>query len=162
MQYIYYTLTALAFPVPSTLKQTITALQITQFVVGTVYALAHLFVAFDIPISVPYLFVHNLSSVVPSATSAVASAVSSATASANPASFFRKLALRAAGEEGLSENVRNYEGDLFGIDAIHSASAEKALEEVRYKMEYQKVNCLDTSGQVYAILLNVVYLAPLT
>lgn len=32
----------------------------------------------------------------------------------------------------------------------------------RYKVEYQTVNCLDTSGEVFAILLNAIYLAPLT
>ena len=33
---------------------------------------------------------------------------------------------------------------------------------IHYKLEYQTVNCLDTSGEVFAILLNAIYLAPLT
>ena len=59
-------------------------------------------------------------------------------------------------------NVRNDEGATFGADAVHAAESEKSQEEIRYRMEYQTIHCLDTSGQVFAILLNVLYLAPLT
>ena len=76
--------------------------------------------------------------------------------------LLKKIVLRAAGEEGLAENVRNNAGETFGIDAIKAMEVEKAQEEIRYKLEYPMVNCLDTSGQVFAILLNMVYLAPLT
>ena len=58
-------------------------------------------------------------------------------------------------------NVRNEQGEAFGIDAVHAAESEKALEETRYRMEYKTIHCLDTSGQVFAILLNAVYLLPL-
>lgn len=124
--------------------------------------MAHLFIAYSVPVSVPYSFIHNLSSAIPAATSSVSSAVASATATAGIGSWLKKVALRAAGEEGLAENVRNLEGETFGIDAIHAAEVEKAQEEIRYKIEYQTVNCLDTSGQAFAILLNALYLAPLT
>ena len=90
------------------------------------------------------------------------SAVASATASAGFSSWLKKAALRAAGEEGLAENVRNNQGETFGVDAIHAAEVEKAQEEIRYRTEYQTINCLDTSGQAFAILLNALYLAPLT
>lgn len=88
--------------------------------------------------------------------------LASATATAGFSSWLKKAALRAAGEEGLAANVRNRQGETFGIDAIHAARVEKAQEEIRYKLQYQTVNCLDTSGQVFAILLNALYLTPLT
>lgn len=72
------------------------------------------------------------------------------------------MALRAAGEEGLAENVRNSQGETFGIDAVHAQEVQKAQEEIRYRNSTQTIKCLDTSGQVFAIWLNVFYLAPLT
>jgi len=130
--------------------------------VGAFFAVAHLFIAYDIPVSVPYLFVHNLSSAIPQATSSVSSALASITATAGVGEWLKKMALRAAGEEGLAENVRNNQGETFGIDAVHAKEAEKVREEIRYRNEYQTVRCVDTSGQAFAILLNVFYLAPLT
>lgn len=135
-----------------------TTLQIVQFVFGATYAIAHLFIAYDIPVETPYLFVHNLSSALPTA----ASSVSSAIASADIGSWLKKAALRAAGEEGLAENVRNTQGQTFGIDAVHAAEVEKAQEELRYKIQYRTINCLDTPGEAFAILLNFLYLTPLT
>jgi len=143
-------------------KRTLTTLQISQFVVGSTFAIAHLFISYDIPVSVPYLFVHNLSSAIPKAASSVSSAVSSVTATAGLGAWVKKMAFRAAGEEGLAENVRNSQGEIFGIDAVHAHEAEKAREEIRYRNEYQTIPCVDTSGQAFAILLNVFYLAPLT
>ncbi|KAL8773361.1 MAG: hypothetical protein Q9209_001755 [Squamulea sp. 1 TL-2023] len=146
---------------PRVLKSTLTAAQTTQIVFGLSYALAHLFVAYDIPVEVPYLFIHNLSSALPTGASSVSSLIASATASVDIGSWLKKAALRAAGEEGLAENVRNAQGQTFGIDAVHAAEVEKAQEEIRYKSQYQKVNCLDTPGQTFAIFLNFLYLAPL-
>lgn len=160
--YTYYALSTLSIPIPTILKRTLTTLQITQFIVGASYALAHLFVAYTRPVSVPYLFIHSLSSALPTAASAVSSAVTSATATAGLGSWLKKAALRAAGEEGLAENVRNAQGDTFGIDAVHAAEVERAAEEIRYKSEYQMTSCLDTPGQTFAILLNALYLFPLT
>lgn len=147
--------------VPPRIKSALTAAQISQIIFGVSYAMAHLFIAYDIPVEIPYLFIHNLSSALPNAASSVSSAVVSATASADIGSWLKKAALRAAGEEGLAENVRNAQGQTFGIDAVHAAEVEKAQEEIRYKSQYQKVNCLDTPGQTFAILLNFVYLTPL-
>jgi len=168
VQYTYYALSALTIQVSPTLKKTLTFLQIFQIVFGTSYALAHLFLAYDIPFNAPYRFVHNLSTALPSAASTVSSAASAAATSlatsASAAGFgnwLKKAALRAAGEEGLAENVRNYQGETFGIDAVHHSQVEKAQEEIRYKMSPRKVHCLDTSGQVFAIILNAVYLLPL-
>lgn len=138
-------------------------MQITQFVVGASFAFLHLFVAYQIPVSVPYLYnvAPKIASMVASdASSAASSVVASATA--DTGALLKKLALRAAGYEGLAENV-----GLANPSA--SAGVEAAIPqeylaqaEQRYKDELQWVHCLDTSGQVFAILLNCVYLAPLT
>ena len=147
------------------MKKTLTFLQISQIIFGALYAFAHLFVAYDIPIEEAYSYVHSLSTALPSTfsevTSTLTSAISSATTAAGLGSWLKKAALRAAGEEGLAENVRNYQGKTFGIDAIHAAEVEKAQEEIRYRLSSQRVHCLDNSGQVLAILMNLVYLAPL-
>ena len=160
-QYTYYTLSALMIEVPPALKRTLTSLQITQIVFGASYALAHLFVAYDVPHYTSYQVAHNLSTALPSVASAVSTAISTTAATADIVSWLKKAALRAAGEEGLAENVRNYQGETFGIDAIHAADVQKAQEEIHYKLEMTRTHCLDTSGEVFAILLNVMYLAPL-
>ncbi|KAL9121343.1 MAG: hypothetical protein Q9187_002095 [Circinaria calcarea] len=162
LMYTYYTLSALSVPIPVIVKRTLTTLQIVQFVVGASYAAAHLFVAYSIPVNTPYLFTYNISRVIPAVTSSISSAVVSATASAGLGPILKKIALRAAGEEGLAENVRNKEGELFGAEAVKVPEAEEARQETRYRLEYPVVNCLDTSGQAFAIWLNVLYLAPLT
>jgi len=154
--------------VPRWFKQSLTTLQITQFVVGATYAFAHLFVAYQIPVSVPYLYrlgtaASTVLNSVPSDVSSAASvAVSTASAGAGAGAWLKKIALRAAGHEGLAENVLNEQGRPFGIDAVHIAEDLVAKEETRYRDEMQWVNCLDTSGQVFAILLNCLYLLPLT
>lgn len=164
-QYTYYSLSSLTIQVPRGLKRTLTFLQIAQIVFGATYALVHLFIAYDIPIEKPYLFAHNLSTALPSSASSISSAVNTALTSvsavADIGSWLKKAALRAAGEEGLAENVRNHQGATFGIDAIHAADADKAQEKIQYRMESQRVHCLDTSGEVFAILFNAIYLIPL-
>lgn len=151
---------------PKWFKQSLTTLQITQFVVGATYAFSHLFVAYQIPVSVPYIYhlgelASKAVSDAPSAASSIASSAV-ATASAGVGAWLKKAALRAAGYEGLAENVPNEQGQPFGIDAVHIVEDFVAREETRYRDELQWVYCLDTSGQVFAILLNCVYLAPLT
>ena len=118
--------------------------------------------AYDILLPFAYLYVHSLSTSVSSVASTVSSAIASSTASAGFGSVLKKAALRAAGNEGLAENVRNNQGEPFGIDAVHAAEVEKAQEEIRYRMGYTKVHCLDTPGQAFAIVLNAIYLVPLT
>lgn len=122
--------------------------------------MAHLFIAYDIPVEVPFTFVSRLSTAIPQASAF--SGLSSATAKGSVTDWLKKAALRAAGEEGLAENVRNSDGQTFGIDAAHAEEAENLFEEVRYKLQYQRISCLDTSGEAFAILLNCFYLAPLT
>ncbi|KAL9111628.1 MAG: hypothetical protein Q9227_003901 [Pyrenula ochraceoflavens] len=162
LMYTYYTLSALGFKVPMVIKRTLTTLQIAQFVVGATFAFSHLFVAYSIPVSVPYI---ESWSEIPAAVSSDISSVASAataTASASFGSWLKKIALRAAGDEGLAENVKNANGERLGVDAINAARELEAREEVRFRDELQMIHCTDTSGQVFAILLNCVYLAPLT
>lgn len=143
-------------------KRTLTTLQITQFVLGAIYAFAHLFVKYRSPLNVPYIYhLGNVASTAPSVASTVVSTVT-ATASADTAAQIKKWLLRAAGREGLAENVLNRQGNTFGVDAVHAANDFVAREEVRYRRELNWVHCLDTSGQAFAIYLNCLYLAPLT
>lgn len=163
LMYTYYTLTALSYRVPTTMKRTLTTLQISQFVVGASFAAAHLFVAYDIPVQAAYLFTsENLSSALPVAASTISSAIASATVSGEMASYLKKIVLRAAGAEGIAENVLNEQGKSFGSDAVHAVEHAKAREEIRYMLTHQTIHCTDTSGQAFAIWLNVIYLLPLT
>ncbi|KAK4941066.1 hypothetical protein LTR10_018987 [Elasticomyces elasticus] len=166
IMYTFYLLSALGIRVPTWFKRTLTTLQISQFVIGAAYAFIHLFIAYQVPVSVPYIY--HLGSVASKVATGVTSDISAtassaiATASAGVGSWLKKAALRAAGYEGLAENVLNEQGQTFGIDAVHAAEDLVAREETRYRDEVQYVHCLDTSGQVFAILLNCMYLLPLT
>lgn len=137
-------------------------MQIAQIVFGVTYALTHLFIAYDVPYYASYRVMNNLSTALPSAAATATSAFSSISASADFAGWLKKAALRAAGEEGLAENVRNHNGQPFGIDAIHSMQSERSQEELIYKLSMTTTHCLNTSGEVFAIVLNLLYLAPLT
>ncbi|EXJ91113.1 hypothetical protein A1O1_04220 [Capronia coronata CBS 617.96] len=166
VMYTFYLFSAIGIQVPKWFKQSLTTLQITQFVVGATYAFLHLIIAYRIPVSVPYIYhVGGVASKVftdlpTQASTTLASAMS--TASAGAGAWLKKAALRAAGYEGLAENVLNEQGSPFGIDAVHMAEEFVAREETRYRDELHWVHCLDTSGQVFAILLNCMYLLPLT
>ena len=162
LMYAYYSASTLSIKVPKIVKQTITTLQIVQFVVGASFAFSHLLVAYSIPTLVPYTYSFaDLTSSVASDISSAA-AVATASASADIGSWLKKLAFRAAGQEGLAENVLNSQGETFGIDAAHAAQDLKERTETRYREEFHFIHCTDTSGQVFAILINCLYLAPLT
>jgi hypothetical protein len=152
----------------------LTSLQIAQFVWGASYAAAHLFVQYDIPVSTPYQVATSISSVVSSATSAVqasTSAISSAIATPTAVAWGvlgKKLLLRALGEEGLAEKVRTNQGLV--ADPVMEQKIEEFKEhipaapkyETRWRTDWTKVNCIDTTGEAFAIYLNLFYLAPLT
>lgn len=138
-------------------------MQIAQFILGFTYAGLHLFVYYNSPTSTSYSLLHTITAAIPSATSAVANAASTASAaivSGGVGGLLKKLAYRAAGEEGLAENVRNKEGYIFGPEAQHLAETIKS--ETRYRETWEKTPCIDTSGQAFAIYINLVYLLPLT
>ncbi|KAJ5167504.1 uncharacterized protein N7482_006285 [Penicillium canariense] len=135
MMYTYYTLTALRIRVPNAIKRSLTTMQITQFVLGTNLAAAYLFVHYTIPYPVGSTALQHLSKT---------AAVATATAEAGVVPWLKKLALRAAGAEGIAENVGG------AVAAPASGYTQ------------QMVTCMDTTGQAFAIWLNVSYLLPLT
>src|SRR5947207_136251 len=118
-------------------------MQIMQFLIGFTFALGHLFVEYTVPVSTPYTVSSTFTSAVSSPSAAISSAVASATAAAAStaaaaastpiASWLKKLAFRAAGEEGLAENVLNDQGKPFGPDA--NDIVETVKREVRYRTQ---------------------------
>lgn len=120
------------------IKRSLTTMQITQFVFGTNMAAAYLFVHYTIPYPAGSAALQHLSKAAP--------AVATAVAEAGSIPWLKKLALRAAGAEGIAENV--------GGAVAAPAPATGFTQEM--------VTCVDTSGQAFAILLNVSYLLPLT
>lgn len=111
-------------------------MQITQFVFGTNMAAAYLFVHYTIPYPVGSAALRHLAKAAP--------AVATAATEAGAVSWVKKLAFRAAGAEGIAENV----------GGAVAAPASGYTQEM--------VTCMDTTGQGFAIWLNVTYLLPLT
>lgn len=136
-------------------------MQITQFVVGTSMAASYLFISYTLPIPQA---VRNLSAAIPVASSVAQSAAAAATASAAGGWVpeLKKIALRAAGAAGIAETVANARQPL-GTGVV-SAAAEAASKNIQQQtgVEYRMVTCLDTTGQAFAVWLNVMYLLPLT
>jgi hypothetical protein len=106
-------------------------MQITQFVIGSAMAASYLFVYYTLP---PVRFVPTTS----------AAPVVAATG----LSWVKQVALRAAGAEGIAENVGHAENNLGAPREVVQPGP--------------MVTCMDTSGQGFAIYLNVAYLLPLT
>ncbi|KAK3074220.1 hypothetical protein LTR53_003507 [Teratosphaeriaceae sp. CCFEE 6253] len=169
MMYTYFTFSALGYRVPQGLKRALTSLQIAQFVFGASYAAAHLFVAYDIPIQSSYQVASiveraasSVSSVAVAATSTVSSLIESPTPK-DMGAFIKKMLLRAAGEEGLAERVRDRDHHLIPekLEAKIEYFNEQTFE-THHRTDWTRVNCIDTSGEAFAIYLNLLYLAPLT
>ncbi|KAB8068375.1 GNS1/SUR4 family-domain-containing protein [Aspergillus leporis] len=135
MMYTYYTLTALRIRVPNVIKRSLTSMQITQFLFGTTMAAAYLFVHYTLPPQ----------STAAAAASAVRSTVATAAAS-GMGPWLKKLGFRAAGAEGIAENV--------GYVPVPGTDSKPHVGPM--------VTCMDTSGQAFAVWLNVTYLLPLT
>lgn len=102
-----------------------------------------------------------------STASELAASATSAIESAAPSygALLKRILLRAAGDEGVAENVHERRtGDLAISSAVPSASeaVQRYREETRYRNDWHTVHCIDTTGQAFAVWLNLVYLAPLT
>lgn len=134
-------------------------MQITQFLFGASYAAIHLFVKYDIPIATAYSIFHPISSAVAKASSTASSVVSAVPAETYGA-ILRRILLRAAGDEGVAENVRDKQGNIIMEKA--QEAIQKYHEETRYRTDYTTIDCIDTTGQSFAIWLNILYLFPLT
>lgn len=165
IQYTYYALTALNFRIPAQVKRSLTTMQITQFVVGTLMASSYLFVSYTLPVpQAMRQVVDQVASAVPAAASAVSPSGTAMTASAAEGliPWLKKLALRAAGAEGIAENVGNAQTDTFGNTVTHAAKRALSQHSSHPSIAYPIVTCMDTTGQGFAIWLNVMYLLPLT
>lgn len=99
-------------------------------------AAAYLFVHYTIPYPSGSTALHHLST--------AASVAASSETGTLP--WLKRLAFRAAGAEGLAENVGS-----FGTAPVQQSGYSQEM-----------VTCMDTTGQAFAIWLNVSYLLPLT
>ncbi|OAL68939.1 hypothetical protein A7D00_7195 [Trichophyton violaceum] len=151
MMYTYYTLTALRVKVPTRIKRSLTTMQIAQFVIGTLLAAAHLFVSYSVPVQESHpVTLQPLTETIPSQD----------TTGLLP--WLKKLAFRAAGADGVAANVLSANRTLFGADGSHAVHALVNHRELRKQTLQTSVPCINTSGQAFAIWLNLVYLLPLT
>ncbi|KAL3467568.1 GNS1/SUR4 family-domain-containing protein [Aspergillus heterothallicus] len=136
LMYTYYTLTALRVRVPTIVKRSLTSMQITQFIIGSSMAASYLFINYTLP---PVRYVPS---------SPAAADVATATATTGLA-WLKQVAFRAAGAEGIAENIGHVGKTL--LDTPREVVQPGPM-----------VTCMDTSGQGFAIWLNVAYLLPLT
>lgn len=167
MQYTYYTLSALGFRVPHRVKRGLTTLQITQFVFGASFAALPLFLSYTFPVSVKYVtseLVEGPASTVAAVLSSDSVTAATAASTAAATALLKKLIYRAAGEEGLAENVPS---PVAGAHEISHAPElqqviNQAIKKVFYRTQYKQTQCIDTTGRSFAVWLNLVYLFPLT
>jgi hypothetical protein len=131
-------------------------MQILQFLIGITFAGMHLFVTYRVPITRTEQVSRTLEAIASSVVDGVSEVAASAT-NAGIAAWLKQAALRAAGEEGLAENVlaQPVQSPIFG-------DRSKSHQQTRYVSGWETVSCIDTSGQSFAIWLNLMYLAPLT
>ncbi|OJJ45775.1 hypothetical protein ASPZODRAFT_133645 [Penicilliopsis zonata CBS 506.65] len=162
LMYTYYTLTALSVRIPTRIKRSLTTMQITQFLIGTTMAASYLFISYTLPVAQPVApTLRQISAVAAASVSSSGTTVASAATAESLVLWLKKLALRAAGAQGIAENVGSSRvqplvGDI--SNAASTASQQQGVPGVEYPM----VTCMDTTGQAFAIWLNVMYLLPLT
>lgn len=134
-------MTAFNIRVPTSIKRTLTTLQITQFLIGASYAMLHSFVYYTVPVQVP----------VYQSVASVSSAAAAATEAVKAASFL----------DGLKQAIFGA-AEAAAPAAIASPSEGPLADSIIYETQYQATPCITTIGQTFAIWLNVLYLAPLT
>ncbi|KAL0930842.1 GNS1/SUR4 family protein [Colletotrichum truncatum] len=148
MMYTYYTITAFNIRVPMAIKRTLTTLQITQFLVGASYAMLHSFVSYTVPVT-------------------VYTSKKAAEAAAEAATSSTAVEATATAAAGAFETLKNM---VFGAtakvaeEAASASVAAAAPPQPGFIAEtvYVTQPCITTSGETFAIWLNVFYLAPLT
>jgi len=139
-------------------------MQISQFLIGTVYAGAHSFLSYDIPVQVQVPVIKKAAAAVLTTASSLA-VQATAGASAGLGDTFKKILFRAAGEGGVADNVAGGSVPSPYAESNNNYISEQASthdSSASYRTEYQTVPCIDTQGQTLAIWLNVFYLTPLT
>ncbi|KAF7545494.1 hypothetical protein G7Z17_g9135 [Cylindrodendrum hubeiense] len=143
LMYFYYTLTAFSIRVPTPVKRTLTSMQITQFLVGASYAMVHSFVAYTAPLTV--------------------TRTNSVVVGDEPAAPLDSIIPTVAANA--IESLKMY---IFGAAGAATPGAEPVAEPSHVEMmgstetRYISQPCIATTGETFAIWLNVVYLAPLT
>lgn len=144
IMYTYYSITGIGIRVPRVLKQGITTLQIIQFLVGTLYAAIHLFISYELPVQVSMIesFIEDIPKI-------------NVDKPALPPTFLMSIS------RGIKDMLVASLGRL-SVPPQPNIDSPKTIEEVKFRTEYQNVPCLDTSGQAFAIYLNIIYLTPLT
>ncbi|KAF4462166.1 fatty acid elongation [Fusarium albosuccineum] len=144
LMYFYYTLTAFSIRVPTPIKRTLTSMQITQFLVGATYAMAHSFVSYTIPVTTTH----------------------AQTASADASVTSSEPGLETVAD-GAIESLKQF---IWGAaEAAAAPGAEPVVSQAAslntgFTSETQYITqpCITTTGETFAIWLNVLYLAPLT
>jgi hypothetical protein len=131
----------------------------------------HLFVIYSVPVSVPVSLTKTISASASSLSSAMSSAISeyagatstvaAAATSSGLGNLLKKIALRAAGEEGLAARVGT-ESQKIPDPHVNINLRDAVRKDTKYRTQYTFVPCIDTSGEAFAVWLNVFYLAPLT
>ncbi|ODA82860.1 hypothetical protein RJ55_01369 [Drechmeria coniospora] len=138
LMYTYYTLTAFSIKVPMAIKRTLTTMQITQFLVGASYAMAHSFVTYIVPVTV--------TRVVPASVP-------------EPAVLADPVIPHTGGTFDALKRL------IFGAPSPSMAApAATVMAEpvIITETAYMEQPCIGTAGETFAIWLNVLYLAPLT
>ncbi|ROT35863.1 hypothetical protein SODALDRAFT_381147 [Sodiomyces alkalinus F11] len=149
LMYTYYTLTAFNVRVPTPIKRSLTTMQIMQFVLGASFAMLHSFISYTIPMVVP---VEN---------AAKAAAASSPAAGAVVTTTLGALdSLRQLITGGLDAAVASPVPTAESVAAAAAAAASSSSSQTETIFVTQP--CITTSGETFAIWLNVFYLAPLT
>ncbi|POS71030.1 GNS1/SUR4 family protein [Diaporthe helianthi] len=149
MMYTYYTLSAFSVRVPVFVKRTLTSLQITQFLVGAAYAMVHSFVSYSLPVA---------RTVVQDSAAPIVASPDADNSVPSPAPAFL---------DSLKQMVLGMASKVTTSAATQATSAKANAEpgqspstQIVYTQEV--VPCINTTGQTFAIWLNVLYLAPLT
>ena len=135
-----------------------------QFIFGASFAGLHLFVSYTAPVQIPYTVSETVAAVASAVTSALpAGATADSLATAAGTALLKKLIYRAAGEEGLAENIPASAAAV--QDAVTTQLAQnqnQSVEKLIYRTQYVEKRCIDSTGQSFAVWLNLVYLFPLT
>ncbi|EPQ32034.1 uncharacterized protein PFL1_00232 [Pseudozyma flocculosa PF-1] len=151
LMYTYYSMTALKLPFTGGLKRSMTTIQITQLVVGVQLAAAYLFIRYN-PLAYPQ-------GALPSPGRVLVTATEHDLASKAPAS------LGTSAFDGTSYNATALAAALSSSTGIASNTKEAAAVILRSLTQSagadNKVSCVATSGQAFAVALNVTYLLPL-
>ncbi|KAK9423696.1 hypothetical protein SUNI508_13945 [Seiridium unicorne] len=135
--YTYYAVTAFKIHVSTNTKRTLTIIQIIQCLICVCYAVLHPFVHYTIPVPVAASLYASV----------VSSAATAATESNVPGSLLDSLQETCFGAANSSDI-------LF--------SQETSTDSVAYEMLFEPSPCVTTTGQIFAVWLNVLYLAPMT